>query len=459
MSNQSSNQQLNRLPKTSPRGSPKVVIVGAGFAGVAAAKALARSGVKVILIDRNNYHTFIPMLYQVATAVIDPQQVGYPVRRLFRHLPAVQFLHTAVERVDFNNRLVYTLEGMAVDYDYLVLATGSRSNDLGVPGTPEHTLPLGSLTEATAIRNHVLSCCEQAVKTPDADQRQALLTFAIVGGGPTGVELAGALHELMQTAIRRDYPTLNWADVKIFLLQAGGQLLKSYPPKLGVYTAKWLRRQGVEVCLNAQVTQVTEDAVYFQQGSGRQESRPERLPTHTVIWTAGLLAAAPESQPPLETASRNKIEVAETLQVVSYPDVYAIGDLAQVDRVGESLTGVAQEAIQQGQAAAHNILRQMRGQPLQPFSYHDKGRLAMIGRHAGVGQVNGRALQGFLPWFLWLAVHLWYLPGLRNRLAVLFNWLKCYFLGEGTTRLILSPPSPNRSIQTASKAAKSRSLI
>lgn len=430
---------------------PRVVIVGAGFAGVATAKTLARSGVRVVLIDRNNYHTFIPMLYQVATAVIDPQQVVYPIRRLFHHFPSVQFLHTPVETVDFDHHLVQTADGLAVDYDYLVLATGSRSQYLGVPGAPEYTLPLGSLADANAIRNHILSCFEQAVKTPDAETRQPLLTFTIVGGGLTGVELAGALTELIQGAIKRDYPSLNLSEVKIFLLQAGRQLLKSYPSKLGAYTAQWLRRQRVEVCLKAQVTQIEPDAVCFQQ----ERAQPERIRTHTVIWTAGVLAAAPQSQPPLKTVAKNKIEVGEALQVVGKSNVYAIGDLAQVDQVGESLTGVAQEAIQQGQAAAGNILRQMRGQPLQPFRYHDKGRLAIIGRHAGVGQINGLGLKGFMPWFLWLAVHLWYLPGIRNRLGVLFNWLKCYFLGEGTTRLILWSTPSHRSIEAAKKAVRS----
>lgn len=453
----SSNQQLNRPLKRLP----KVVVVGAGFAGVSAARILAGSGVKVILIDRNHYHTFIPMLYQVATAVIDPQQAIYPVRRLFRRFPAVQFLQTTVETVDFTNYLVHTADGLAIDYDYLVLATGNRPQDLGVPGASEHTLPMTNLTEANAIRDHVLSCCEQAVKTPDAENRQSLLTFTIVGGGPTGVELAGSLHELIQSTLRRDYPMLNPAEVQLFLLQAGGQLLKSYPPKLGVYAAEWLRQRGVEVCLDAQVVRVTETAVYFHQASRQEESRqeeshPKRIATHTVIWTAGLAAATPESQPPLKLASRDRIAVTETLQVVGQPHVYAVGDLAQV-RSEESLTGVAQEAIQQGQTAAQNILRQMGGQPLQAFSYYDKGRLAIIGRHAGVGQINGRALKGFVPWFLWLAVHLWYLPGLRNRLAVWFNWLKCYFLGEGTTRLIWSPTP--RSIPTARKAAESRSLV
>lgn len=436
---------------------PKVVVVGAGFAGVSAAKTLAQAGAKVVLIDRNNYHTFIPMLYQVATAVINPQQAIYPLRRLFRHLPSVQFLQSAVEAVDFNHQRVRTVEGMAIDYDYLVLATGSCSQDLGMPGVAEHALPMSNLAEANAIRNHVLGCFEQAVKMPDAESRQSWLTFTIVGGGPTGVELAGALHELIQSAIGRDYPTLNLAEVKIFLLQAGGQLLKSYPPKLRAYTAKWLRQRGVN-CIDAQVTEVAADALYFQPTSGQQESRLERIPTHTVIWTAGVSATAPRSQPSVKTAPRNKIEVTKALQIVGQPRVYAVGDLAQVDQIGESLTGVAQEAIQQGQAAAHNILRQMRGEPPQPFRYQDKGRLAIIGRHAGVGQINGRALKGFLPWFLWLAVHLWYLPGVRNRLAVLFNWLKCYFLGEGTTRLILSPTANHR-ISAAKEAAKFRSLV
>jgi len=407
---------------------PRVVIAGAGFAGIEAAKTLSKSAVDVVLIDRNNYHTFIPMLYQVATATVDPQQVVYPIRRLFRHSPAVRFLNAEVTAVDFENQRVHT-DGISLDYDYLILATGSQSQYLGVPGAPKHSLPMRSLSEAIAIRNHVLRCCEQAAKTADPAERRRLLTFVIVGGGPTGVELAGALTELLPGLLKRDYATLDASLVQIFLLQSGEQLLKSYPKRLGDYTARWLRRHGVKVHLATRVSEVTPDSAHLNEET--------TIPTRTVIWTAGVKGAPPETHQPVETVAGNKIFVTPTLQVAGRSQVYAVGDLAKVD--GESLTGVAQEAMQQGTAAAKNILRQLRGQVTQPFEYNNKGRLAIIGRHAGVGEVGQFAFTGFLAWLLWLEVHLFYLPGIRNRLGVLFNWLKAYCFGEGTVRLIIEP--------------------
>ncbi|MEB3359875.1 MAG: NAD(P)/FAD-dependent oxidoreductase [Synechococcales bacterium] len=407
---------------------PRVVIAGAGFAGIEAAKTLSKSGLDVVLIDRNNYHTFIPMLYQVATATVDPQQVVYPIRRFFRRSLAVHFLNTEVKSVDFEGQRLHTAD-VSLDYDYLILATGSQSQYLGIPGAPKHALPMRSLAEAIAIRNHVLRCCEQAAKTTDEAERRRLLTFVIVGGGPTGVELAGALAELLPGLLQRDYATLDASLIQIFLLQSGEQLLKSYPKRLGDYTARWLRRHGVRVHLATRVSQVTPTAVHLGEET--------TIPTHTVIWTAGVKGAPPKIHQPVETVAGNKIFVTPTLQVAGRSQVYAVGDLAKVD--GESLTGVAQEAIQQGRAAAQNILRQVRGQVPQPFEYRNKGRLAIIGRHAGVGEIGRFAFTGFLAWFLWLEVHLFYLPGVRNRLGVLFNWLKAYFFGEGTSRLIITP--------------------
>lgn len=424
---------------------PKVVIVGAGFAGTEAAKTLAKSGVKVLLIDRHNYHTFIPMLYQVATAVLNPQQVVYPLRRLFRNYPNVRFIQTTVKEIDFTHQLIYT-ERAVIDYDYLILATGSQSQYLGVSGAAEYALPMRTLPEAITIRNHILSCCEQAVQTTNEDELQQLLTFVIVGGGPTGVELAGALRELVNGPLPGDYPELDLAQARVILLQAGKQILKSYPPRLGDYTTKWLRRHGVKVHLQSRVNKVTPDSIYLEDG--------EVILTKTVIWTAGVVAATPQTQEPLATGTSNKIQVTPTLQVADQPGVYAVGDLAQVEHLAESLNGVAQEAIQQGKAAAENILRQYQGKVGLPFEYKDKGRLAIIGRHAGVGQIGKSAFTGWLAWFLWLAVHLRYLPGIRNRLGVLFNWLKCYFLGEVTMRLILKPAVASKGIKKGVKKEK-----
>lgn len=407
----------------------RVAIVGAGFAGVEAAKTLAKNGVDVLLIDRHNYHTFIPMLYQVATAVLYPHQVVYPLRRLFRNFPQVRFIQTEVEKIDFERQIIYH-KGIPINYDYLVMATGTQTQYFGVSGASEYTFPMRSLPEAIALRNQIFSSFEQAAKTFNVEERQRLLTFIIVGGGTTGIELAGALSELINSALRRDYMCLNPKQAKIILVQSGENLLASYPKYLGHYAAKFLQNRGVKVHLNSKVCSVTSEAVYLEDGSA--------LSTNTVIWTAGVLAATPTIKQTIETASKEKIVVEPTLQISKYPNIYAVGDLSYVKSQGKYFNGVAQEAIQQGRTAANNILRQLIGKSPQAFEYYDKGRLAIIGRHGGVCKIGKFAFTGFLAWSMWLGVHLFYLPGIRNRIGVLFNWLKCYFEGEGASRIIIN---------------------
>lgn len=413
----------------------RVAIIGAGFAGIEAAKTLAKSGVDVLLMDRHNYHTFIPMLYQVATAVLYPHQIVYPLRRLFRNFPQVRFIQTQVKQIDFERQIIYH-KGLAINYDYLVIATGAQTQYLGVPGAPKHTLPLRTLPEAIALRNWIFNKFEEAAKTVDLEKRQRLLTFVIVGGGPTGVELAGALSELINSTLRKDYLSLNPKQARIILLQSGEELLTSYPQRLGNYTTRFLRNCGVKVNFKSRVCKVTGQAVYLEDGS--------TLFAETVIWTAGVLAATPIIKQAIETTDREKIIVKPTLQVSKYPNVYAVGDLSFVESQGKYFNGVAQEAIQQGRTAANNILRQLVGKSPQTFAYYNKGRLAIIGRHAGVGKIGKFAFTGFLAWLMWLCVHLFYLPGIRNRIGVLFNWLKCYFEGEGASRIIINHTTYNK---------------
>lgn len=408
---------------------PRVVVIGAGFAGVEAAKKLGKQGVNVLLVDRHNYHTFVPMLYQVATAILYPHQIIYPLRRLFRRLPTVNILQADVKQVDFHNQIIYG-ENLTINYDYLIIATGSISQYLGVTGAPENSFPIRTLTDAIALRNQILSCFEQAAKVTDEDEKTRLLTFVIVGGGATGVELAGSLNELIQCAFKQDYPSLNRDKGQVILLQSGEQLFSSYPQQLSKYTEKWLRHHGVKVHLNSKVSKVTAEAVYLEDETA--------IFTDTVIWTAGVLAGIPEIRQSVKTAKKNKIIVEETLQVCQHQNVYGVGDVCYVDRQQESFNGVAQEAIQQGKTAADNILRQMRGESPKPFNYVNKGRLAIIGKHAGVGKIGKFTIKGFIAWFVWLEVHLVYLPGISNRLGVFSNWLKYYFFGEGASRIIIS---------------------
>lgn len=421
---------------------PRVVIVGSGFGGLKAARVLAGSGVEVQLVDRNNYHTFIPLLYQVAAAQLEPEQIAYPVRSFLRRLPNASFVMAEVKRIDHVNQVVET-DGPAIPYDFLILATGSESQFLGVPGAEEYALPLKTLEDGVALRNHIISCFEKAVGQSDPTSRQRLLTFAIVGGGPTGVELAGAWSELIHGPLAKDYPTLDMRQVRVVLLQSGDSLLADLPKRLGNYTQKQLEKMGVKVHLQAKVSEVTPEAVFLKDGTA--------IFTKTIVWTAGVEAAVPDPIEALPTAAKGKVIVLPTLQLPQQPRVYAVGDVAYVEQDGQPLTGVAPEAIQQGAAAARNIKRQLRGRSPQTFSYFNKGRLAIIGRNAGIGQISKLTFTGFPAWFLWLGVHLFYLPGFRNRLLVLFNWICDYLFGDRFVRLIL--PSDTALIPEATNAA------
>ncbi len=415
----------------------KVVVVGAGFGGMQAAQSLAHSGAEVLLIDRQNYNTFVPLLYQVAAAQIEPESIAYPLRTVLRRAPRTRFLMAEVQRIDFEHQVIES-DNAVIAYDYLVLATGSQTQFLGVPGAADYAFPLRTLEQAVALRNHILQRFEQAVYERDPLQRQQLLTFVIVGGGPTGVEMAGTLVELKRS-LRRDYPTLNWAEMRIVLVQSGDNLLVNLPERLGHYTTRKLRKLGVKVHFQTRVSRVTEQAVEYSDGS--------TLLAGTVIWSAGLEAAVPDATAPLTTARKHKLKVRPTLQLIDYDNVYAIGDLAHIKQNGKPLAGVAPEALQAGVAVARNIRRQLRGQSPKPFSYLNKGRLAIIGVYAGVGKIGPFLLTGFLPWLMWLSVHLVYLPGFRNRLIVLLSWLHGYSRGDRAIRLILSTNSAKGRIQ------------
>lgn len=424
----------------------RVVVIGAGFGGMQAAQSLAKSGADVLLIDRNNYSTFVPLLYQVAAAQIEPEVIAYPVRTILRRSPRTQFLKANVSRVDFARQVVET-DSTNIPYDYLVMATGSQTQYLGVPGASENAFALRTLEQAVALRNHILSRFEQASQTPNPLQRRQLLTFVIVGGGPTGIEMAGTLAEL-KNAVKRDYPTVAPNEVQIVLVQSGDSLLGNLPGRLGRYAARKLSRLGVKAVFQTRVNLVTQQTVEFQDGSC--------LPTTTVVWAAGLEAATPETAVAPPTARKRKVKVRPTLQLIDHDNVYAIGDLAYAEQNGKPLTGVAPEALQQGVAVARNISRQLKGKSPEPFSYLNKGRLAIIGGYAGVGKVGPFLLTGFLPWLMWLSVHLVYLPGFRSRLLVLLSWLHGYGLGDRAIRLIL--PSP-RATSAARSVQPDRSLV
>ena len=422
-------------------GRARVVVVGAGFGGLAAVRALARLPVDVALIDRHNYHTFTPLLYQVAAAELEPEEIAYPIRSILRRKPSTQFFWGEISAIDFSRHVIKTGE-LEVSYDYLVLAVGSTTNFFGVPGAAEHALPLKTLEQAIALRNHLLACFERADHEADPARRRPLLTFAIVGGGPTGVEFAGALAELVAGPLRRDHRALDFREVRIVVLEAADTLLLGFPVRLRDYARARLARMGVDVRLQSSVTRVAAAALTFSDGS--------ILPAATAVWTAGVRAGLGSARWGLPAGAKGQVPVMPTLQVAAYPDVYVIGDLAQVEDLARPLPMLAPVAIQQGAAAARNIGLRLAGKAPVPFRYKDAGTLATIGRNAAVAELGGRTFTGFPAWVLWLCVHLIQLIGYRNRLFVVINWARDYFLSDRPVRLIL-PSAQARAAQASNQ--------
>jgi len=404
-----------------------VVIVGAGFGGLRAARALRRAPVQVVLLDRNNYHLFQPLLYQVATAGLEPDQIAKPVRAILRGQQNFDFRMVEVSGVDLNGRRLQTSAG-PIAYDFLILAHGGETNFFGLDGVRTHGLSLKDVSDAVEIRNHVLTCFEQAMLEPDPERRRARLTFVVVGGGPTGVEMAGALSELIRLVLVKDYPRLNIKDVRILLLEATDKLLAAMPERLREAAGRTLWRKWIEVRFGASVADFDGERVRLKSG--------EVIPARTVIWAAGVKAASLNEGVGLAAGRQGRIAVESTLQVPGHPEVYLIGDASYVEEHGAPLPMVAPVAIQMAEAAAQNIVRTVRGKPLQPFRYRDQGTLATIGRNAAVAHVFGLQLSGFPAWVMWLVVHIIQLIGFRNKLFVLLNWAWDYFFYERAVRLI-----------------------
>jgi len=332
-------------------------------------------------------------------------------------------------RVDFAAKRLETSAG-PIAYDYLVLAPGGETNFFGLESMQRHGLGLKDIPDAIEIRNHVLTCFEQAMLEPDAERRRALLTFIVVGGGTTGVEMAGALPELIRLVLVKDYPRLNIKDVRVLLLEATDKLLAAMPERLREAAGKTLRRKYVEVRFGASVADYDGDRIRLNSG--------EVIPAKTVIWAAGVRASSLNGTLGVPTGRQGRIPVEPTLQVTGHPEVFIIGDAAYREENGEPLPMVAPVAIQMGQSVARNIKRQLRGLPLQPFRYRDQGTLATIGRNAAVANVFGVQASGFIAWVMWLGIHIIQLIGFRNKLFVLINWAWDYFFYERAARLITS---------------------
>jgi len=406
---------------------PHLLLIGAGFGGLNAARALKNAPLRITLLDRKNYHLFQPLLYQVATSGLSPGDIAFPARAIFRKQHNLTFRMAEVQHVDLENKRLETSNG-PIPYDYLILAVGSETTYFGLQSVQENGLGLKDIDDAISIRNRVLGMFELAAQEPDAENRHALLTFVVVGGGPTGVESAGALSELIRLVLLKDYPTLNLKDVRILLLEAADRLLSGFPDSLQEYAAETLWDKHVEVRFGASVTGFDGERVELKSA--------EVIPARTLIWAAGVRAARIVDTLGANQPRQSRVAVAPTLNLPDHPTVFVVGDAAYLEHNGQPLPMMAQVAIQQGQTAARNILHLMNHQPLETFVYKDPGSLATIGRNAAVARIGNFQFTGILAWLMWLAVHLLWLIGFRNKLVVLINWAWDYFFYDRGIRLI-----------------------
>jgi NADH dehydrogenase len=408
---------------------PRVVIIGGGFGGLQCAQKLRDQPVEVVLVDRRNYHLFTPLLYQVASCLLNPAEITAPLRKVFRGVANVRYREGDVDRIDFETKHVHLADGTSLAYDFVVISTGSVTNYYGNAAVEQRALGLKDLGEALQLRNHVLECLEEATRTGNEAARRRLLTFCIVGGGPTGVEYAGALSELVRLIMPREYPELSASEVRIVLLEGSDRLLSTFVPRLSRYARTQLELRGIEVRTNTLVANADDGGVHLRDG--------ERISTASIVWTAGV---RPNN---VVHDDSKRIEVDDRLRIVGADGAFAIGDVAAVqDRHGHALPMISPPAMQAGRYVARQIVH---GSARRAFRYRDKGTLATIGRHAAVGQVWRFRFRGFLGWIVWLVVHLYYLIGFENRLAVLFRWSWYYFRLDRPVRIIAAAdPPPNQ---------------
>src|SRR4051812_18068197 len=418
---------MNGHARTNAR--PRVVVIGAGFGGLQCAKALRGEHCDVTIVDPRDYHLFTPLLYQVASCVLSPSSVAAPIRKVFRGAPNVRYRQDQVVALDHDARSATLASGTVLEYDACVIATGSITNYYGNSTVERHAFGLKDLPEALQLRNHVLTCFERAATSVDEAERQTLLTFCIVGAGPTGVEYAGALAEFVRLVVPHEYPELASTSVRILLLEGGDRVLATFKPRLSAYTARQLARLGVELRTGTLVTSADDDGVVLHDGT--------ELATATMVWTAGV---RPRSGLDVSDAGPGgRIVVDDHFRVAGTTSTYAIGDVAAGSGPRASvLPMIAPPAMQAGRFVAAEIV----GDDAGPFRYRDKGMLATIGRRAAVGQLGPLTFTGFVGWIVWLVVHLYYLVGFENRVRVLMRWAWYYVRLDRPVRIILRADAP-----------------
>ncbi|MBL9002659.1 MAG: NAD(P)/FAD-dependent oxidoreductase [Myxococcales bacterium] len=431
---------------------PHVVIVGGGFGGLTCAQSLADEPVDVTLIDSRNHHLFQPLLYQVAMAGLSPAEIAAPIRSVLHEQRNASVLLAEVEAVDLTSREVKLVgaERDSLRFDYLVLAAGAQNHYFGHDDWARYAVGLKDLDDAVEIRRRVLVAFEAAECMHDPVEQKRLLTFVVVGGGPTGVELAGALGELARVVLARDFRRINPASAQVILLEGGERILTSFPEKLSKRATRDLAGLGVEVRAGTRVTRIDETGVFLGD---------QHIPSATVLWAAGVRASDLTRGLGVPLDRTGRVLVQADLTLPNHPSVFAVGDMTSfLHQGGSPLPGTSPVAMQQARHVAHNVMASLRGQPMLPFQYVDKGSMATIGRAAAVAQLGSLKLGGFLAWLLWLAVHIFFLITFRNRFAVLFNWAYSYFTYKRGARLITGhrlTAGPSRSSLALAPVAES----
>jgi NADH dehydrogenase len=409
---------------------PRVVIVGAGFGGLTAAKALAKTPVDITVVDQRNYHLFQPLLYQVATAALSPADIASPIRTILRGQRNTSVMLAKVTGIDISAREVMTGD-RRVSFDYLVLATGARHAYFGHDDWEAFAKGIKTIDDATGLRRKILLAFEKAEFEADPEERRCLLTFAVIGGGATGVEMAGAMAELARKALATDFRSIDPTHARILLIEAGPRLLPVFEERLSEAARHSLEELGVEVRLSTVVTGCDEDGV---------TTGDQRIETRTIVWAAGVQASPAGHWLGAEVDRAGRVMVMPDLSVPKHPNIFVIGDTAHVlDTSGKPLPGVAPVAKQEGKAVAEVIRGRFEGRPIAPFCYRDPGSLATIGRKKAVVQFRRIRLSGYLAWWLWCLAHIYFLIGFRNRLVVAMNWAWTYVTSQRGTRLITGP--------------------
>ncbi len=413
----------------------RVVILGGGFGGLGAAHELKRAPLEVTLLDRCNYHLFQPLLYQVATGSLSPANIAAPLRQILRRQKNTKVLLAEAVDIDTSNRRVILSDGV-VPYDTLVVATGSSHQYFGHPEWEQFAPGLKTVEDATAMRRRILLAFEAAEREPDPEKLKAWMTFVIVGGGPTGAELAGALGEIAHDTLAHDFRDINPSQTQIILVEGTDRALPTYPPKLSEAARKMLVRLGVTVRTGAMVTEVKAESVTIREGD-----HTESIPTRTVLWAAGVLASplglilSKKAGAPVDKLGR--VLVNPDLSIPEHPEIFVVGDLANFShQTGKPLPGVAQPAIQQGRYVGKLIQARLQNQKLPPFHYFDKGNLATIGRGAAVADLNWLKISGLPAWLIWIFIHLLYIVQFQNRLLILLQWAWLYITFDRSARLI-----------------------